>query len=87
LREEPSVREFQVIQETLDRIVVKIVPGPGFSDATRQVIASRLAQRCEGGVAIEVERVQSLERLPSGKHRYVISKVADAYLDSFLRAK
>lgn len=87
LREVPSIREFQVTQERLDQLSVTIVPDGGLSDATRDAIAWRLARLFDAGVSVEIELADSIARPASGKHRYVISKVADDYLDRLLEVK
>jgi phenylacetate-CoA ligase len=85
LREIPYVREFQVIQERLDRVTVKIVPGPGFSDADQAAVTSGIEHLFDHTVSVDVELADAIARPPSGKHRYVISDVADAYLETLLK--
>ena len=87
LREVPSIREFQVIQERLDRVSVTIVPDAGFSEPAQEALASRLARLFDDGVQVEILVAASIARPPSGKHRYVISNVAREYLDSLLAVK
>lgn len=87
LREVPSIREFQVIQERLDRVSVMIVPDAGFSKPAQEALASRLARLFDDGVQVEILVADSIARPPSGKHRYVISNVAREYLDSLLAVK
>ncbi len=87
LREIPSIREFQVTQEGLDRLSVRIVPDRGFSDAVREAVTSRLLRLFDGDTSVEIELVEAIARPASGKHRYVISKVADAWLSALLEAK
>ncbi len=91
LREVPSIREtireFQVVQERLDRVRVTIVPDDGFSEATREAVAARLLLLFDGGVSVDVELADTIVRPASGKHRDVISKVADEYLEGLLEVK
>lgn len=82
LREVPCVREFQVIQERADRVRVCVVPDGGFADSTRTAIAAGLGRVLGPGVAVAVETTGEIARPASGKHRYVISEVADRYLDA-----
>lgn len=39
-----SIREFQVIQECFDSVIVKVVPEDNFSDAISEAIVSRLSR-------------------------------------------
>ena len=86
LRVMESVKEFQVVQEAIDRVRVQIVPEPTFSGRDRETIADELGKWFGKGVEVLVETTGSIARTPSGKFRYVISQVADAYLDGFLGA-
>lgn len=70
---QPHVREGQVIQETLDRIRVKVVPVNGFGTADMQNIVSRIQQRLGTAVQVVVEPVDSIPRTASGKFKAVIS--------------
>ena len=85
LREAPGVREFQVVQEALDHVRVRVVPAGGLSPAVRAAIAARIGGLFEGGARIEVEVTDSVAS-PSGKHRYVISRVADAHVSALVGA-
>ncbi len=87
LREVPSIKEFQVIQESRDKLLVRIVPNGRFTDAERESVVSRLLHLFERRVNVEIEIVEAILRPASGKHRYVISNVADAYLDVLLGAQ
>lgn len=86
LREIPSVREFQVVQDAVDRLTVTVIPDDGFSASTRAVIASKLARLFEGKLSVDIVLTDTIARPPSGKHRYVISKVAPSHMDATLGA-
>jgi phenylacetate-CoA ligase len=85
LREIPGLREFQVIQEALDRVRVRVVPTVELSAGARADIVSRVGNLFEGGARIEVETAESIASA-SGKHRYVISRVADAHVSALVGA-
>lgn len=72
---QPHVIEGQVIQETLQDFVVKVVPTPGFSVADIQDIQGRMHQRLGDNVNVVIEQVQSIPRTSAGKFKAVISKV------------
>ena len=84
LREVPSIREFQILQETLERLVVRIVPADGFSETTRDGILAKVRRVVGDGVTVEVELTDAIAPSASGKHRFVVSKVADEFLDRVL---
>ena len=85
LREVPGLREFQVVQERVDHVRVRVVPSGELSAAARATITERLGGLFEGGARIDVETVDSVAS-PSGKHRYVISHVADAHVNALAGA-
>jgi phenylacetate-CoA ligase len=77
LRDIPEVREFQLVQEALDRVVVEVVPETGFGERPRRRIIEGLDRLFDGAADVEVRCVSSIARAPSGKHRYVVSKVTE----------
>lgn len=68
----PAIVEGQIVQESLDRICVKIVPAAGYGDAERHEISARIQQRL-GKVQVEVEEVASIPRTKAGKFKAVVS--------------
>jgi len=85
LRDVPGLREFQVIQEALAHVRVRVVPVSELSPAARDSIVTRMSRLFEGGARIEVEVAESVASA-SGKHRYVISRVADAHVSALAGA-
>jgi phenylacetate-CoA ligase len=73
----PGVAQFQIVQESVSRVVVRVVPGHGFSDGSRDRIRAELAPLLPG-VAIEIEAVAAIGPGPGGKFRIVSSKVPRA---------
>jgi len=69
-----------VIQERIDLLRVVIVRNELFTGTVSASLVGSLERLFGGGVAIELELVDAIPPLPSGKHRYVISKVADSRL-------
>lgn len=68
----PAVREGQIVQEGPARIRVRVVPAPGYGEATAREIAARVRQRLGSGVEVEVERVESIPRTKAGKFQAVV---------------
>ena len=76
------VEKFQVVQESLEHIVVKIVPlENGFDPASVQQELGSIRQKIKvvtGECRIEFQFVDAIASTASGKYRYTISKVAEA---------
>jgi phenylacetate-coenzyme A ligase PaaK-like adenylate-forming protein len=75
LRELGGIEAFRIVQESLDRIRVMLVPGPGYDAAVENVIRSGFRARLGAEVTVEIERVPQIPSDPSGKFRYVSSRV------------
>jgi len=76
LRDLPGIEAFQVVQESLDRTRVRIVPEGPVDEATRHAIDSGLRARLGAEVEIAIEEVPRIPPEPSGKYRYIKSEVA-----------
>jgi phenylacetate-CoA ligase len=74
-----GISEVQVVQDSLEDLVVKIVKGPKFSESE---VSRRLSVLTEylGNVAIHLEYVDKIPRTPSGKLRSVVSNLGDGIL-------
>ena len=75
---QPHVSEGQVIQETLNRIRVKVVPTDGFGSIDSQDIVQRMRQRLGPQVEVIVETVSQIPRTSSGKFHAVVSLLPKA---------
>jgi len=71
----PHVVEAQLFQAEPGAVEVRLVTEPGFTHAEQQAIRRELALRFGPGMAIGFRRVESIPRDPSGKFRFVLSKV------------
>lgn len=81
IRDKPGVAEFRFIQHDLEHAEVQIVPGPGWEESDSQAAIERdLKARLGDQVKIEIHRMDHIPPSPSGKHRYVVSHVADVHL-------
>ena len=67
--------QFQLVQEALDRVVVKIVPRKTVRADLVDRIQRLMRYHCGEGVNIEVRIVERIEAPPSGKFRYIVSNV------------
>ena len=74
LRYIQGLRQFQVVQEARDRIVVQIIRGRGMAETAPDEIREQLMPIL-GDVTIEVHEVDHIPREKSGKLRQFISQV------------
>ena len=75
LRNIPSIRRFQFVQETLNSYVVRVVPCDGFGSQTVSEIVQRHRRFLGPSANIQVLPVDEIPALPSGKRPLVISNL------------
>ena len=81
IRDKPGVAEFRFIQHDLEHAEVQIVPGPGWRESSsRKAIERDLKARLGEPVKIEIRELEQIPPSASGKHRYVVSHVAEKHL-------
>ena len=71
----PGVRAFQVVQKSIDRLEVKIVPEAGLADDAEAWFAREIAALVGDQLRAEFTRVSEIERQASGKRRFVVSEI------------
>jgi phenylacetate-CoA ligase len=71
------IREAQILQVSLDRVVIRYVPAPEYTPAAGESIRESLRARM-GPVAVELEPVERVPRGPNGKFRAVICEISEA---------
>ena len=74
--DQPNVIRGQIVQQALDRIVVRVEPTLEFGDADRQSLAQRVRQRLGNTVHVEVRTTDRFEQSASGKLRSVVSHLS-----------
>ncbi len=75
LRKKQGIERWQVIQEKLDEITIAFIPTDDFSDEIRQYVIGKVREACGDEMRVRFELKPSLESTPTGKHRFVISKI------------
>lgn len=75
LRDIPEIRNFKIIQESLDLTRVLIVSEDGFNPELVEKIEQGFKARLGDGVKIVVEQMAEIPAEKSGKFRYVLSKI------------
>lgn len=71
-----GIKEYQVVQETLKKIVIKIVPEDDFDDKQLDHIREVVAKRSLGW-DIEFKYVNMIERTGAGKYKFIINEVSN----------
>jgi phenylacetate-CoA ligase len=74
--DQPHVREGQIEQLALDRILARVVPAPGFGPADAEDVRRRIRQRLTPAVSVEVVEVAAIPRTPAGKFAAVVSSLS-----------
>ncbi|CAJ37098.1 putative capsular polysaccharide biosynthesis protein [Methanocella arvoryzae MRE50] len=74
--EQKGIKEYQVVQESLDRIVIKLVPDKSFKERQLEEIREIVRQRSEGWT-VEFQIVDHIERTTSGKFKFIVSHIDD----------
>ncbi len=76
----PGVAQLQLVQETVDRFLFRIVRGPEFGPASLERLRQMVAERFGPDVTYTCEYVGRIPQEPSGKYRFCISRVANPFL-------
>jgi phenylacetate-CoA ligase len=75
----PGIAQLQIIQETIDRVCFRIVRGPDFGPQSLRRIDALVRQRFGEDVSHQCDYVEAIPQEPSGKYRFCISNVANAF--------
>ena len=75
------VKEAQIHQTTADRLVVRLVPHPGFDETARHALEGEFRARLGSAMQIDFELVDAIPREPNGKFRAVVSDIRAGRLD------
>ena len=70
-----DIRQFQVHQTSLDRVIVRYIPAHGPLKEYMEEVAKKIRERLGEGVHVEIEVCENIPIPPSGKHRFTISDI------------
>lgn len=70
-----GVKLSQIIQEDIDHITIKIVPGSDYTHENTKKLLSAMKERLGDNMNIDIQFLESIPRTSAGKFRWVISKV------------
>jgi phenylacetate-CoA ligase len=78
----PGLAQLQIIQETVNRFIFRVVRGPDFGDDSLRRIGELVAERFGPDVVFECEYVDAIPQEASGKFRFCISRVENPFTRS-----
>ena len=78
LRDLPGIEAFKIVQESIERTRVLLVPGAAYNDETASRIRAGLRARLGEDVEVNIEAVNEIPPEASGKTRFVLSRVEAA---------
>ncbi len=70
-----DVVQFQVVQDRLDHLTLRLVRGPKFGDEQLKYVQDKVSVYTQGKITMSVEFPERIEPTPSGKFRYTISQI------------
>ena len=70
-----GIKESQLVQTAADRLVIRVVPGEGYSDATRLHLLNTARHYLGESMKLGYETVDRLPRTPSGKVKYMVREM------------
>lgn len=73
-----NVQEYQVVQEKIDLILIKVVTTEHYNNDDERLILKKAQDRLGKSMRITVEPVEMIERTKGGKFRFIINKLEDS---------
>jgi phenylacetate-CoA ligase len=70
-----TVKESQIVQDSINHVTVRLVPLPGYSAHDEVLIREKLHERIGKGFSVSIQVLETLPRSKRGKFRYVISEI------------
>ena len=80
LREIQGIEEFKIIQEDLVNYQVQIITAHFFDNKIEESIRKGFQERLGNDITVQFDYPEVIKPEKSGKFRYVVSKVAEAYI-------
>jgi phenylacetate-CoA ligase len=70
----PWVKEYQVVQERLDRITIRIIPDRGFDERKLDNVRAQIQNQSDAW-SVDFSVVSHIEKTRSGKYKYIINNM------------
>jgi len=71
----PGLEQMQVVQPSIDEIVLNVVRARDFSSATEQALLSEFRAVFGAGINVRAEYVERIPQERSGKYRFAICRI------------
>lgn len=71
----PAIKQFQVVQKSLDKMIVRLVPDGEVPQSTLDEIVRTTQTIFGDNVVVAFEFMDEIPTLPSGKHQYAMSEL------------
>ncbi len=78
----PQIKSFQIVQDELESMNVRIVPHDSFVPEIQTQIVARLREKGAAGMRINVELVTDIPTAASGKRRFVVSNISKPFVEN-----
>lgn len=75
LRETTNVVRMQIVQESLDRVRIRVIPDSAYGKADRDILMENVRRKIPDDMTVTIEIVDELETVSSGKVPFVIRRV------------
>lgn len=72
-----EIDSFQVVQDALDHVTLRVVPRPAYSSETGERITSVLREHGASDMTFDLEIVSEIPLAETGKRRFVVSQVTE----------
>lgn len=69
---ETRIRQYQWVQQAVDRITLRVVAAVPLDDPTIAALGQRIREDIDREMVLAIDHVDAIDRTVSGKHRYVI---------------
>lgn len=76
LKDVAGVRRFQVVQDSLERFTLRIVPGPGFGAEQEAYVRREVSKVLGNDASLDLQRVDDIPLTASGKFRVTVSRLS-----------
>ena len=72
---DPRITQFQIVQKSLDNMLVRLVPAGPIPQAVLDDITRQFQHTFGANVTVDFQLLDEIAPLPSGKHRYTVSEL------------
>ena len=72
----PCIWEYQAVQPSIDKVVLKVVPAKNYTREFEQKLERNLEEFLGEGMVVDVEPVERTQTEPSGKRLIIKSQIS-----------